>query len=190
MSKHPSQTLFWLVTQSFLPNKQGRKDCVTRLNIVHMEFLGKIQDLFKDQNHFFKDLFPHNLTQHEIQSNYILCTAVLSNFLVCKTMLFNRGYFIQGAFTNIQRLLWKNQGLFRSKQKCFQYQGLFQDMMFFQGLFKARANRVEELFSPTFVVSLLFMSSSGHNQTLRSVYMDTTMYPNLHKLDDLVKWPI
>jgi len=27
-----------------------------------------------------------------------------------KTMLFNRGYFLQGAFTDIQELPWKNQG--------------------------------------------------------------------------------
>lgn len=42
-----------------------------------------------------------------------------------------------------------------TKNNFFKVQGLLKDMMFFQGLFKARANRVEELFSPTFVVSLL-----------------------------------
>ena len=44
--------------------------------------------------------------------------------------------FIQGAFRNIQGLVWKIQGLFK-------------DMLLFQGLFKARANhdsRNEELY--------------------------------------------
>ena len=59
-----------------------------------------------------------------------LCTAALSNFLVCKTILFNRGYFNQGAFTIIQEPPWKNQGLFK-------------DVMFFQGLFKAHANDMQ-----------------------------------------------
>ena len=72
-----------------------------------------------------------------------LCTAALSNFLVCKTMLFNRGYFIQGAFTMIQEPPWKNQGLFKDIQKFFQFQELFKDVMFFQGLFKAQANDMQ-----------------------------------------------
>ena len=65
-----------------------------------------------------------------------LCTATLSNFLVCKTMLFNRGYFIQLAFTIIQEL-------FKDIQKFFKFQELFKDVMFFQGLFKVHANDVQ-----------------------------------------------
>ena len=42
--------------------------------------------LFKDKNHFFKD-FNCNITRNAITNN--LCTGALSNFLVCKTMLFN-----------------------------------------------------------------------------------------------------
>ena len=91
--------------------------------MVHTEFLGENQG----PNSFFQGI-RHKITRNAITN---LCTAAISNFLLCKTMLFNRGYFIQGAFTNIQGLIWKNQGLFKSKQKCFQYQGLFQDMMFF-----------------------------------------------------------
>ena len=47
---------------------------------------------------------------------------------------------IQGAFKNIQGLLWKIQGLFKDFPKFFNFQGLFKDMMLLQGLFKARVN--------------------------------------------------
>ena len=50
--------------------------------------------LFNDKNHFFKVFkSPHNLTyirnktRNAITNN--LCTGALSNFLVCKTTLFN-----------------------------------------------------------------------------------------------------
>ena len=50
--------------------------------------------------------------------------------------------FIQGAFKNIQGPLWKIQGLFKDIPQLFNFQGLFKDMTFFQGLFKACANHV------------------------------------------------
>ena len=46
--------------------------------------------------------------------------------------------FIQAAFNNIQRLLWKIQGLFKDIPLFFNFQGLLKDMTLFQGLFKAR----------------------------------------------------
>ena len=62
-------------------------------------------------------------------------------------MLFNWRYFIQawiveeGAFTKLNiHYREKNQGLFKDINFFFQFQELFKDMMFFQGLFKACAN--------------------------------------------------
>lgn len=76
-----------------------------------------------------------------------MCTAELSSYLVCKTMLFNWSYFIQawiveeGAFTKLNiHYREKNQGLFKDINFFFQFQELFKDMMFFsriiQGLCK------------------------------------------------------
>ena len=74
--------------------------------MVHTEFWGKILG----PNSFFQGLnFPtirHLITRNTITN---LCTAMLSRLLVCKTILFDRGYFIQGAFTNIF------QGLFKAR---------------------------------------------------------------------------
>ena len=44
--------------------------------------------------------------------------------------------FIQGAFKNIQGLLWKNQGIFKDIAQVFIFQGLSKDIMLFQGLFQ------------------------------------------------------
>ena len=44
--------------------------------------------------------------------------------------------FIQGAFKNIQGLLWKIHGIFKDIAQFFIFQGLFKDMMLFQGLFQ------------------------------------------------------
>ena len=98
--------------------------------MVHTEFLGENQG----PKSFFQGLnFPtirDKITRNAVTN---LCTAALSNFLVFKKILFNRGYFTQRAFTNIQEILLKNQGLFKDIQKFFQ----------FQGLFKAHANQLE-----------------------------------------------
>ena len=91
-----------------------------------------------------------------------LCTAALSNSLVCKTMLFNRGYFIQGAFTMIQEPPWKNQGLFKDIQKFFQFQERFKDVMFFQGLFKAHANDMQH----THVIALEWKTPTTAGATI------------------------
>ena len=48
----------------------------------------------------------------------------------------------QGALKNIQGLLWHIQGFFTDIPQFFNFQGLFKDMIVFQGLFKARANYV------------------------------------------------
>ena len=48
--------------------------------------------------------------------------------------------FIQGAFKNIQGLLWKIQG--HPTILFFNFQGLFKDITLFQGLFKAHVNHV------------------------------------------------
>ena len=44
--------------------------------------------------------------------------------------------FIQGAFKNIQGLLWKIQGIFKGIAQVFIFQGLSKDIMLFQGLFQ------------------------------------------------------
>ena len=75
---------------------------------------------------------------HDHQEN--LCIAVLSIIPLSKKFCINEGYFIQGALNNIQGLLWKIQGLFKDIPQFFNFQGLFKDMILFQGLFKARAN--------------------------------------------------
>ena len=70
-----------------------------------------------------------------------LCTAALSNFLVCKTILFNRDYFIQGAFTIIQEPSWKNQGLFKNIQKGFPISRTFQGRDVFSRIIQGPCKR-------------------------------------------------
>ena len=48
---------------------------------------------------------------HDYQKN--LCIAVLSIIPLCKTFILMKVIFTQGAFKNIQGLLWKIQGLFK-----------------------------------------------------------------------------
>ena len=68
---------------------------------------------------------------HYHQTN--LCIAVLSIIPLCKTVFLTRVIFIQGAFKNIQGLLWKIQGLLKDIPQFFSFQRLFKDMMLFQG---------------------------------------------------------
>ena len=78
---------------------------------------------------------------HDHQEN--VCIAVLSIIPLCRTFYFSqRLFFIQGAFKNIQGPLWKIQGLFKDIPQLLNFQRLFKDMTFFQGLFKACANHV------------------------------------------------
>ena len=55
-----------------------------------------------------------------------LRTAALSIFPLRKTLF--------------QGLLWKIKGLFKDMPKFFNFQGLFKDMMLFQGPFRTRAS--------------------------------------------------
>ena len=68
---------------------------------------------------------------------------------ICVLLCFNHSFmkviFIQGAFNNIQGLLWKIQGLFKDIPLFFNFQGLFKDMMLFQALFKACENHVPHI---------------------------------------------
>ena len=67
---------------------------------------------------------------------------------VQNNLFFTKVIFIQGAFKNIQGLVWKIQGLFKDIPHFFNFQGLFKEMMLFQGLFKAcvhHDSRNEEL---------------------------------------------
>ena len=56
-----------------------------------------------------------------------LCTsiAVLSIISLRKTFFLMKVIFIQGAFKNIQALLWKIQGLFKDIPQFLNFQGLF-----------------------------------------------------------------
>ena len=67
---------------------------------------------------------------------------MLSIIPLRKTFFLTKVSFIQGAFKNIQGLLWHIQGLFTDIPQFFNFQGLFKDMIVFQGLFKAPANYV------------------------------------------------
>ena len=100
---------------TFLPESRAGRACYDHLALTELTRLGEpkclimvhtevwkkhsrtFQGFFKDQNHFFQRLnFPtiwHKITRNTARN---LCTAVLSNFLLCKTVPFNRGYFIQG----------------------------------------------------------------------------------------------
>ena len=53
------------------------------------------------------------------------CIAVLSIISLRKTFFLMKVIFIQGAFKNIQALLWKIQGLFKDIPQFFNFQGLF-----------------------------------------------------------------
>ena len=60
---------------------------------------------------------------HDHQEN--LRTAEHSIFPLGKTLFLTKVLFIQGAFKNIQGLLWKIQGLFDDIPQFFNFQGLF-----------------------------------------------------------------
>ena len=79
-----------------------------------------------------------------LKIHILLCFQI---FPLRKTLFLIRAIFIQGAFKNIQGLLGKIQGLFKDIPQISNFQGLFKDIMIFQGLFKARANHVNELLS-------------------------------------------
>ena len=68
---------------------------------------------------------------------------MLGSFLCTKHFFLMKVIFIQGAFKNIQGLLWKIQGLPKDIPQFFNFQGLFKDTMLFQGLFKIRANHAK-----------------------------------------------
>ena len=73
----------------------------------------------------------------------LLRIAMLSIIPLRKTFFLMKVIFIQGAFKNIQGLLWKIQGLFKDIAQFFNFQGLFKDTMLFQGLFKTRVNHAK-----------------------------------------------
>ena len=81
-----------------------------------------------------------------LKIHILLCFQI---FPLRKTLFLIRAIFIQGAFKNIQGLLGKIQGLFKDIPQISNFQGLFKDMMIFQGLFKARANHVNDCYLST-----------------------------------------
>ena len=75
---------------------------------------------------------------HDHQEN--LCIAVLSIIIsFVQTILF-LGYFYSRSFQKYSRTSVENSRTCQAYPTIFQYQGLFKDMMLFQGLFKARMN--------------------------------------------------
>ena len=76
------------------------------------------------------------------QGKSVYCSAFLSIIPLCKTcfFFFNEGYFCSRSFQNNQGLLWRIQGLFEDIHQFFNFQGLFKNMMLFQGLFKTCVN--------------------------------------------------
>ena len=73
---------------------------------------------------------------------FVYCCAFHDSF--AQNLFLTNIVFIQGAFKNIQGLLWKIQGLFKDIAQFFNFQGLFKDMMLSQGLFKACVNHAIE----------------------------------------------
>ena len=71
-----------------------------------------------------------------------ICVLLCFQSFLCVNLFFltMKIIFIQGALKNIQGLLWKIQGRFKNIPQFFNFQGLFKDVMLFQGLFKACAN--------------------------------------------------
>ena len=80
--------------------------------MVHTELFGKKSRTFQGLKSFFQGLLFPNNTKHLFWMKII---------------------FIQAAFNNIQRLLWKIQGLFKDIPLFFNFQGLLKDMTLFQG---------------------------------------------------------
>ena len=74
----------------------------------------------------------------------LLCFQI---FPLRKTLFLMKAIFIQGASKNIHgensNILGKIQGLFKDILQISNFQGLFKDMMLFQGLFKAHENHKE-----------------------------------------------
>ena len=68
------------------------------------------------------------------------------NHSLRKRFFLTKVIFIQGAFKNIQGLLWKIQELFKDIPQFFNFQGLFKDMMLFRRLFKACTNHAQKQF--------------------------------------------
>ena len=70
-----------------------------------------------------------------VTKKFVYCCAFNHSFAQ-NTIFLTNIIFIQGAFKNIPGLQWKIQGIFKDIAHFFIFQGLFKDMMLFQGLFK------------------------------------------------------
>ena len=68
-----------------------------------------------------------------------VCIAVLSIILLCKTFIFNKGYFL---FKELSKIFKDLCGKFKDFSRISHNCSIFKDMTFFQGLFKACANHV------------------------------------------------
>ena len=90
---------------------------------------------------------------------FVYCCPFNHNFLCANHFIFNKGYFIQAVFKNIQGLLWKIQGLFKYIQQFFNFQGLFKDMMLFQGPYESCSRRQtpKALLVPAFIYFLIWL---------------------------------
>ena len=88
-----------------------------------------------------------NLTQFHAMFHAENCVLLsFQSFLCARQHYVNEVLYIQGPFDKIQGLLGKIQGLFKDLSKFFNFLGLFKGLMPFQlGLFKARANHVENV---------------------------------------------
>ena len=79
---------------------------------------------------------PKSLKNTVIITKTICVLLCFQSFLCAKQSFLTRVIFIQGAFKNIQGLLWKIQGIFKGIAQVFIFQGLSKDIMLFQGLFQ------------------------------------------------------
>ena len=74
---------------------------------------------------------PKSLKNTFIITKPICVLLCFQSFLCAKQFFLTRIIFIQGAFKNIQGLLWKIQGLLKDIPQFFSFQRLFKDMMLF-----------------------------------------------------------
>ena len=94
----------------------------------------KVLQITENEVCWEENTFPHAWSPRK----FVYCCAFNHSFAQNIIFLTNI-IFIQGAFKNIQGLLWKIQGIFKDIAQFFIFQGLFivfKDMMLFQGLFQ------------------------------------------------------
>ena len=77
------------------------------------------------------------IRKHTFMITKKICVLLCFQSFLYAKHFFNKGYFYSRSFQKYSRTSAEN---FKDIAQFFSFQGLFNDMMLFQGLFKARAN--------------------------------------------------